>query len=280
MAFSIFDHFLPFSDFGPGFHHIPGCLTRKFGCHDSRHSKLCQRVGRPLLAVPSLKPCLSVRARSTTTMDRNLLFQNAISPGCCNNGPVFIQSWRAETLTLNFREKNPSFSQNDFGKFLRGGYPNRSSEIHRWGWDLSTGCPNTYFSWFSGYPQLTLVFLLGDEKFRIFSWGACREIRVSGSQHQLRVKTVPSFEFSLVDCLSLLKSEKSAQRGFFWDEHPADIRGSFARISRPKTSVIFVPYLVDCLFCLCGFFRCNLARRRPKNGPRRAPLRQEKRAQD
>ena len=29
----------------------------------------------------------------------------------------------------------------------------------------------------------------------------------------------------------------SAQRGSFWDGHPADIRGSFARISRPKTSV-------------------------------------------
>ena len=30
---------------------------------------------------------------------------------------------------------------------------------------------------------------------------------------------------------------KSAQRGSFWDGYPADIRGSFARISRPKTSV-------------------------------------------
>ena len=34
-----------------------------------------------------------------------------------------------------------------------------------------------------------------------------------------------------------IKSEKSAQRERFWDGHPADIRGSFARISRPKTSV-------------------------------------------
>ena len=50
-----------------------------------------------------------------------------------------------------------------------------SSGIHRWGLDLSTGYPNTYFSWFSGYPPLTLVFLPGDEKFRIFSWGACHE---------------------------------------------------------------------------------------------------------
>ena len=34
-----------------------------------------------------------------------------------------------------------------------------------------------------------------------------------------------------------LKNEKAAQRVSFWDGYPADIRGSFARISRPKTSV-------------------------------------------
>ena len=34
-----------------------------------------------------------------------------------------------------------------------------------------------------------------------------------------------------------IKNEKSAQRGSFWDGYPADIRGSFARISWPKTSV-------------------------------------------
>ena len=34
-----------------------------------------------------------------------------------------------------------------------------------------------------------------------------------------------------------LKNEKSAQRGSFWAGYPADIRGSFARISPPKTSV-------------------------------------------
>ena len=82
------------------------------------------------------------------------------------NGRVFIQSWRWDPPKLS--RKIPSFSQNGFGKFLRGGYPNRNSGIHRWGLDLSTGYPNTYFSWFSGYPQLTLVFLPGDEKFRIF----------------------------------------------------------------------------------------------------------------
>ena len=36
---------------------------------------------------------------------------------------------------------------------------------------------------------------------------------------------------------SLIKNKKSAQRGSFWDAYPADIRGSFARISRPNTSV-------------------------------------------
>ena len=73
------------------------------------------------------------------------------------------------------------------GGVLRGGYPNRSSGIHRWGLDLSPGYPNTYFSWFSGYPQLTLVFLPGDENFQIFSLRCLS--RKSGSQHQLRIKT-------------------------------------------------------------------------------------------
>ena len=36
---------------------------------------------------------------------------------------------------------------------------------------------------------------------------------------------------------TIIKNEKSAQRGSFRDGHPADIRGSFARISRRKTSV-------------------------------------------
>ena len=40
-----------------------------------------------------------------------------------------------------------------------------------------------------------------------------------------------------------IKNEKSAQRGSFWDGHPADIRGSFVRISRPKTSVRAVKIL-------------------------------------
>ena len=78
-----------------------------------------------------------------------------------NDGRVFIQSWRWDPPKLS--RKFPSFSQNDFETFLGGGYPNRSSDIHRWGLDLSTRYPNTYFSWFSRYPQLTLVFLRGDK---------------------------------------------------------------------------------------------------------------------
>ena len=35
----------------------------------------------------------------------------------------------------------------------------------------------------------------------------------------------------------IVKNKKSAQRESFWDGYPTDIRGSFARISRPKTSV-------------------------------------------
>ena len=41
----------------------------------------------------------------------------------------------------------------------------------------------------------------------------------------------------------IVKNEKPAQRGSFWDGCPADIRGSFARISRPKTSVSGVKIL-------------------------------------
>ena len=38
-------------------------------------------------------------------------------------------------------------------------------------------------------------------------------------------------------CVLLIKKEKSAQRGSFWNGYPANIQGPFARISRPKTSV-------------------------------------------
>ena len=41
----------------------------------------------------------------------------------------------------------------------------------------------------------------------------------------------------MAEKLTHFKNEKSAQRGSFRAGYPADIRGSFARISRPKTSV-------------------------------------------
>ena len=64
-----------------------------------------------------------------------------------------------------------------------------------------------------------------------------------------RSENIPSPEMAAVICKAfylwpegrkqdlLVRSKKSAQRGSFGDGCPADIRGSFARISRPKTSV-------------------------------------------
>ena len=49
--------------------------------------------------------------------------------------------------------------------------------------DLSTGYPNAYFSWFSGYPQLTLVFLPGHEIFGFFP-------EVPGYMHVLKLVDV------------------------------------------------------------------------------------------
>ena len=43
----------------------------------------------------------------------------------------------------------------------------------------STGYPNTSFSWFSGYLQLTLVFLPGDKNVRLFLEVPVTKIRVS-----------------------------------------------------------------------------------------------------
>ena len=53
-------------------------------------------------------------------------------------------------------------------------------------------------------------------------------------------KSVPVF---FKNPCPIIKNEISTQRGSFWDGHPADIRGSFARISRPKTSVRAVKIL-------------------------------------
>ena len=115
----------------------------------------------------------------------------------------FLYRAGAET-PLNFRETFHVFRSMILKTFLSGGYPNRSSGIHRWGLDLSTGYPNTYFSWFSGYPPLTLVFLPGDEEFWFFSLRCLS--RKSGSQHQLRIKTLPSWTptWSFLQCLAHL----------------------------------------------------------------------------
>ena len=43
----------------------------------------------------------------------------------------------------------------------------------------------------------------------------------------------------------LLRNGKSAQRGSFGGGHPADVRGSFARISWPKTSVRAVVKILE-----------------------------------
>ena len=57
-------------------------------------------------------------------------------------------------------------------------------------WISAPDTQTTFFWGFSGYPQLTLAFLPGDENFRIFFLGCLS--RKSGSQHQLRIKTLPS----------------------------------------------------------------------------------------
>ena len=75
--------------------------------------------------------------------------------------------------------RSGSFSQNDL---LGGGCPNRSSWYPLLRLDVSTGCPNLNFAWFSGYTLLVLVFLLGD---RFFSRHLSPKL---GSQHQLLYK--------------------------------------------------------------------------------------------
>ena len=59
----------------------------------------------------------------------------------------FLYRAGAET-PLNFREKFRVFSQNDFGEFLRGGYPNRSSGIDGEVW---ISAPDTQTPIFLGF---------------------------------------------------------------------------------------------------------------------------------
>ena len=106
--------------------------------------------------------------------------------------------------------------------------------------DLSTGYPNTCFSWFSVYPQLTLAFLPGDENFRIF-FLRCLS-RKSGSQHQLRIKTLPSSTHpaaaSKHACSATPQREATPQGG--WDQPPAgtqDEAGEWTQGPIPSNSI-------------------------------------------
>ena len=72
-------------------------------------------------------------------------------------------------------------------------------------------------------------------KLPLFGWflGARKMVFYDGNRAaQVRCNANP-----LLTPLQMLRTGKSDQRGSFWDGRPADIRGSFARISRPKTSV-------------------------------------------
>ena len=130
---------------------------------------------------------------------------------CFYDGRVFIRSWCWDPPKLS--REILSFSQNDFGKFLRGGYPNRSSGIHRWGLDLSTGYPNTYFSWFSGYPQLTCSFCRETKSFGYFPVVPVTKIRVSAPapyknptvilRHPTMVNKLPRFCNAFAEIMSI-----------------------------------------------------------------------------
>ena len=80
----------------------------------------------------------------------------------------FLYRAGAET-PLNFRENFRVFPRTLLENFsavdTRTAVLVPTAEV----WISAPDTPNTNFSWFSGYPQLTLVFLPGDEKFRIFS---------------------------------------------------------------------------------------------------------------
>ena len=93
--------------------------------------------------------------------------------------------------------KNPEIPQKErfFAKFQAPKFENPEPEKMQVPYpshflDLSTGYPNTYFSLFSGYPQLTLVFPFWRRKFSdIFLRCLSRK---SGSEYQVRIKTLPS----------------------------------------------------------------------------------------
>ena len=127
---------------------------------------------------------MSVRIHATPVFASPRIQENI--PG---NGRVFIQSWRRDPSKLS--RKFPSFSQNDLEKFL------------------STGYPNTYFSWFSRYAQLTLVLSAGRQKLSgIFLRCLSRKL---GSQHQLRIKPYRHLANSL--CIGFVLGGIALKRG-------------------------------------------------------------------
>ena len=69
------------------------------------------------------------------------------------------------------------------------------------------------------------------------------DLNCSGASPALTFGSLCRFPLNVAGVGFRVKNEKSAQRGSFWDGRPADIRGSFARISRPKTSVRAVKIL-------------------------------------
>ena len=97
---------------------------------------------------------------------------------------------------------------------------------------------------FSQFFSVFLFFSLGVERGNnpwCFGWFSLVFIYLNTKEWKIRVgyvwkqKGFKTFRGGWES--PLFKNEKSAQRGSFWDGYPADIRGSFARISGPKTLV-------------------------------------------
>ena len=172
----------------------------------------------------------------------------------------FLDRAGADT-PLNFREN--SDSQNDLEKFLSGGYPSRNSGIHRWGLTLSTGQPNTYFSWFSGDSQLTLVFSAWTKTFGYFPAVPVTKIMVSTpapyetlpSQKKTRVPQRTGLENSNTRQFAILGATPGAIPGS--DENPPKGIGDSLRYSAGscgvvRKSVVCCDIFTSHRFCFAG----------------------------
>ena len=101
----------------------------------------------------------------------------------------FLYRAGAET-PLNFRENFQVFPRTILENFAEVDTQTAILVSTAEVWISGPDTQTPIFPWFSGYPQLTLVFLPGDEKVSdIFL--RCLSQK-SGSQHQLRIKTRPS----------------------------------------------------------------------------------------